>query len=90
MPLKYAPKPDKISARIIRCFNRMIDELDADKESTEKEKRRFKAIYSSVIHHAMKRRGQTRREAHRYALRTYVESAPKWAGNVLKKKSKSV
>jgi hypothetical protein len=68
----------------------MIDELDVDEESADKEKRRFKSIYSSVVNHAMKKRNQTRREAHRYALRTYVESAPKWAGKILRKRSKSV
>ena len=68
----------------------MIDDLGVDEEDAEKEKRRFRSIYSSVVNHAMKRQNQSRREAHKYALKTYVESAPKWAGKVLKKRSKSV
>jgi hypothetical protein len=89
MPSKYAPDPDKVSKRVIRFFEKRLDELNRDEEDKEKERSRFKSIYSSVIDHAMKRRGQSRKEAHKYALKTYIERAPEWAGNLLKKRSKA-
>ena len=90
MPSKYAPDPDKTSKKVIRFFEKKLDESRRETEEIEKEKRRFRSIYSSIIDHAMNRRGQERKEAHRYALKTYVERAPKWAGSLLKKKSKTV
>lgn len=88
MPSRYAPDPDKISKRVIGFFERKLNELERDDEDIDKEKRRFRSIYSSVIDHAMKKKGQSRKEAHKYALKTYVESAPSWAGNLLKRRSK--
>lgn len=85
MPSRYAPDPDKISRRVIRFFERKLDESGRDSEQIEKEGRRFRSIYSSVIDHAMNRKGQTRKEAHKYALKTYIEQAPEWAGSLLKK-----
>jgi hypothetical protein len=88
MPSRYAPDPDKISKRVIRFFEKKLSECGKESELVEKESRRFRSIYSSVIDHAMKRRGQSRREAHRYALKTYIERAPEWAGNLLVKKQR--
>lgn len=88
MPSKYSPRPDKASSQVIRFFEKRIGSLDRDPDEIDKEKRRFKSIYSSIIDHAMNRRGQSRKEAHRYALKAYVERAPAWAGNLLKKKRK--
>lgn len=90
MPSKYAPKPDKISSRVIRFFRVLLEKSDKDKEDIDKELRRFGSIYSSVVHHAMKEKKQDRRQAHKYALRVYVEQAPKWSGNLLKKCSKNM
>lgn len=87
MPSKYAPKPDKTSSRVIRFFEKILNEQKRDADSIDKEKRRFRSIYSSVIHHAMGK-GQTRKQAHKYALKTYVERAPDWAGSLLKRAKK--
>ena len=88
MPSQYAPDPDKTSRRVIRFFERLLAETGRDSEQIEKEQRRFKSMYSSILDHAMHRKGQTRKEAHRYALKAYVEQAPEWAGNLLRKKKK--
>lgn len=85
MPSRYAPEPDKISSKVIRFFERKLAETDRDADQIDKERRRFRSIYSSVIEHAMKVKSQSRRRAHKYALKTYVEQAPKWAGDLLKK-----
>jgi hypothetical protein len=37
----------------------------------------------------MNAKGQTRRQAHKYALKLYTEQAPKWATKVLKKSKAS-
>lgn len=86
MPSRYAPEPDRISNRVIRFFVKRLSESGKNKEQIDKESRRFKSIYSSIIGHAMNRKGQTRREAHKYALKTYIEQAPGWAGILLIKK----
>jgi hypothetical protein len=90
MPSKYAPKPDKISSRVIRFFRVLLEKSDKDEDDINEEHRRFKSIYSSVINHAMNKKGQDRRKAHKYALRVYISQAPKWSGNLLKKCSKNV
>ena len=90
MPSKYAPKPDKITSRVIRFFRVLLEKSDRNEDDIDKEHRRFKSIYSSVVHHAMKEKDQGRRQAHKYALKVYVGQAPKWAGTLLKKCSKSV
>jgi len=89
MPSKYAPKPDKISSRVIRFFRAMLEKSDRDEDEIDKESRRFRSIYSSVVHHAMKEKDQDRRRAHRYALKVYIDQAPKWAGSLLKKLPKT-
>lgn len=68
----------------------MLEKSDRDEDDIEQEHRRFKSIYSSIVHHAMKEKNQDRHQAHRYALKVYVAQAPKWAGNLLKKCSKTV
>lgn len=68
----------------------MLEKSDRDEDDIEKEHRRFKSIYSSIVHHAMKEKNQDRHQAHRYALKVYVSQAPKWAGTLLKKCSKTV
>ena len=85
MPSRYAPEPDRISSKVIRFFERKLSEANHDAEDIDKERRRFRSIYSSVINHAMKSKSQSRRSAHKYALKTYIERAPEWAGNLLKK-----
>ena len=85
MPSRYAPEPDKISSKVIRFFERKLAETNQDTDQIDKEQRRFRSIYSSVIEHAMKSKSQSRRSAHKYALKTYIERAPEWAGNLLKK-----
>jgi hypothetical protein len=85
MSSRYAPEPDKISSKVIRFFERKLSELDRDTDDIDKEQRRFRSVYSSVINHAMKVKSQTRRNAHKYALKTYVEQAPEWAGNLLRR-----
>ena len=85
MPSRYAPEPDKISSKVIRFFERKLSETNRDADDVEKECRRFRSIYSSVVNHAMQVKSQARRRAHKYALKTYVEQAPEWAGNLLKK-----
>ena len=84
MPSRYAPEPDRISSKVIRFFERKLSEVNRDADEIDKERRRFRSIYSSVINHAMKAKSQTRRQAHKYALKAYVERAPEWAGNLLK------
>lgn len=89
MPSKYAPAPDTTSHRVINFFLKKLKKSGRSAEEIDKEKRRFSSIYSSVVNHAMGAKGQTRKQAHKYALKVYVEQAPKWAAKVLKKSKAS-
>ena len=89
MPSKYAPSPDSTSHRVINFFLKKLKKSGHSAEEIDKEKRRFSSIYSAVVNHAMNAKGQTRKQAHKYALKVYVEQAPKWAAKVLRKSKAS-
>ena len=83
MPSKFTIKPDKKSAEFIKSRIRVIrangELAGADKEEIDKEVRKFRKIYLTVLHHAMGKLNYEREEAEEYALNTCIDKAADWA-----------
>jgi len=83
MPSKFTLKPDKKAAAFIRVQSRVIRsngrKADIDKEEIDKEVRKFKKIYLTVLTHAMKKMSYDREQAEEYAINTYIDKSASWA-----------
>lgn len=83
MPSKFTIKPDKKSAEFIKSRIRVIrangELAGVDKEEIDKEARKFKKIYLTVLYHAMSKLSYEREEAEEYALNTCIDKAADWA-----------
>jgi hypothetical protein len=83
MPSKFTLKPDKRAAAFIRTHVKSIRENGKkerlEKEEIDKEVRKFKKIYLTVLVHAMKKMSYSREEAEEYAINTYIDKSATWA-----------
>jgi hypothetical protein len=83
MPSKFTIKPDKKSAEFIKSRIRVIrsngELAGVDKEEIDKEVRKFKKVYLTVLSHAMGKLDYEREEAEEYALNTCIDKAADWA-----------
>jgi len=85
MPSKFTLKPDKKAAAFIRSHTKSIrnngKKANVDKEEIDKEIRKFKKIYLTVLVHAIKKMSYDREEAEEYAINTYIDKSAPWAVN---------
>ncbi len=83
MPSKFTLKPDKKSKSFIRSRIHVIktngELAGVEKDEIDKEVRKFKKIYLTVLKHAIEKLGYEREEAEEYALNTCIDKAADWA-----------
>jgi hypothetical protein len=83
MPSKFVPKPDKSAAAFVKSGIKKIRDsgkkAGVEKEEIDKEVRKFRKIYLTVLYHAIKKLNYERDEAEEYALNTYIDKAEKWS-----------